>query len=65
MHKASLVNPASENPPSTVSNIHSTYRNIVDPCVVSNSRPGETVQLVSDARVDAVGQIIIGDENDL
>jgi len=53
LFKASFKRPGStSNLPSCVSSIHSTYKGVIDPVVVSNSNPGEIVALVPTTNID-------------
>lgn len=58
MHKVSMINPGSTNPPSTISDTHYSHYKRVCPISVSNQKPGEVVSVLPTTKFDYCGQFI-------
>ena len=58
MHKVSMINPGSKNPPSTISDTHISHYKRVCPISVSNQKPGEVVSILPTTKFDYCGQFI-------
>lgn len=58
MHKVSMINPGSTNPPSTISDTHESHYKRVCPISVSNQKPGEVVSVLPTTKFDYCGQFL-------
>lgn len=58
LHKVSMVNPGSTNPPSTISDTHPTHYKRICPISISNQKPGEVVSVLPTTNFDYCGQFI-------
>lgn len=58
MHKVSMINPGSTNPPSTISDTHDSHYKRVCPISVSNQKPGEVISVLPTTKFDYCGQFI-------
>jgi hypothetical protein len=58
MHKVSMVNPGSTNPPSTISDTHQSHYKKVCPISISNQKPGEVISVLPTTKFDYCGQFI-------
>lgn len=58
IYKACMLNPGSENAPSVIADIHETHFQNICPISISNQRPGETVYLTPNVKLDHLGQIV-------
>lgn len=58
MHKVSMVNPGSTNPPSTIADTHQSHYKKVCPISISNQKPGEVISVLPTTRFDYCGQFI-------
>lgn len=58
MHKVSMINPGSTNPPSTISDTHMSHYKRVCPISVSNQKPGEVISVLPTTKFDYCGQFL-------
>lgn len=58
IHKVSMLNPGSTNPPSSISQLHQTHYNRICPVSVSSQDPGETVSVVPGTLLDPFGHFV-------
>jgi hypothetical protein len=58
VHKVCFKNPGSDNPPSTISNLHKSHFRRICPVTVSNENPGETLSILPDIKLDKFGQFL-------
>ena len=54
-HKVSMLNPGTENPPSSIAMIHDTHFGVFCPITVSSKEPGKTLSIIPNTKVDKFG----------
>lgn len=57
-HKISMLNPGTENPPSSIALIHDTHFGIFCPITVSSKEPGKTLSIIPNTLVDKFGLFV-------
>ena len=57
-HKAYMLNPNVDNPPSVIANLHPSHYQRICPISVSSQHPGETALITAETRIDSFGQFI-------
>jgi len=57
-HKAHMLGPNAERAPSNIANLHPTHFQKICPISVSSQNPGETIFIISEAKLDIFGRFI-------
>ena len=57
-HKACMLSPNAEQAPGMIANLHPTHFKRICPISVSSQNPGETLHIISEAKLDYFGQFI-------
>jgi len=56
--KATFVTPGMETPPAAVKHLHESHYGRICPITVSSQKPGETISLISNVKLDKFGLFI-------